>query len=597
MNRPLQPEFTLSAIALAQEYAFITPGLVPGETMRWAIEHSIAAGVLPHTVLIQRGLLHPDDYAAALETHPLMTTPNISNPVGKSVWISATSGLPSSVLGAANEARQNGYAVLIGPVAAFDAGLQPETEASWAEVASNAFSRCFPGFSASAPVPFWQLVAGAVMIGLLTGGSMVAQAATYFITTTLLTLVFGVVVGVRLVAVLILRQNAKMVSGTQFHPEIPDFELPTYSIIVPLHKEADVVPDLLAALCAIDYPLEKQEVLLVLESDDLYTSEAVLNCRPPNYFRTLKVPPFGPRTKPKALNYALQAARGDYVVVYDAEDVPAPDQLRRAIAAFRSGGPMLYCVQARLNIHNPAESWITRQFTLEYTALFDGFLPALTRLGLPLPLGGTSNHFPADVLKKLGGWDAYNVTEDADLGYRIARLGGRIEVLDSTTWEEAPARLATWFRQRTRWLKGWMITYLVHMRAPARLFEQLGIWKFIGFQVVLGGALLSALMHPAVYFVLAAGLFQGFLFQPTGTMFGDLIVAAAAINITAGYLSAIVLAWVGITGRQRGWLAWQLVFMPAYWLLISLAAYRAIWQVIYSPHYWEKTPHRARRLI
>ena len=212
----------------------------------------------------------------------------------------------------------------------------------------------------------------------------------------------------------------------------------------------------------------------MLESVDAETIAAAhrLDLRPP--FELVIVPDRRPRSKPKALNYALAFARGDFVGVFDAEDVPAPGQLRQALAAFAAGPANLGCVQGRLTIDNADDGWLCRQFALEYLVLFDGLLPALDRMGMPLPLGGTSNHFPLRVLRAVGAWDAWNVTEDADLGLRLARAGYHAQVIASTTFEEAPQRFGNWRRQRTRWLKGWMQTYIVHSRRPLRLAAELG---------------------------------------------------------------------------------------------------------------------------
>jgi cellulose synthase/poly-beta-1,6-N-acetylglucosamine synthase-like glycosyltransferase len=207
------------------------------------------------------------------------------------------------------------------------------------------------------------------------------------------------------------------------------------------------------------------------------------------------VPDLNPRTKPKVLNYVLPLARGEYLVIYDAEDRPERGQLRRAFNAFRSGPPKLATVQARLNIYNADDNWLT----LEYTALFDGLLPALDRLKLPIPLGGTSNHFHVPALKWLMAWDPFNVTEDADLGTRLALNGYRCQVISSTTYEEAPRRFMSWVRQRTRWLKGFVQTWLVHMRSPRALWRELGPRGFLAFQVMVGGTVLSALVHPWFY--------------------------------------------------------------------------------------------------
>ena len=240
----------------------------------------------------------------------------------------------------------------------------------------------------------------------------------------------------------------------------------------------------------------------------------------PGNFRTLVVPDQAPHTKPKALNYALQFARGDFVVVYDAEDRPQPDQLRRAWEVFRHAPPDLGCLQAQLNIYNPRQSWLTRQFTIEYSALFDAILPALEQLRLPVPLGGTSNHFPRATLIGVGAWDPYNVTEDADLGIRLARQGYHTGVLASTTWEEAPPVFGTWIKQRTRWLKGWMQTYLVHTRDLGRLNRDLGWRAAIGLHVLMGGLIVSALVHPLFYALLLGHWLEGGLLAPAETTGG-----------------------------------------------------------------------------
>lgn len=309
----------------------------------------------------------------------------------------------------------------------------------------------------------------------------------------------------------------------------------------------------------------------------------------------LVVPDHPPRTKPKALNYALSLSRGSFVVIYDAEDDPEPDQLRRAQRAFADGPANLMCVQGRLAMYNQRPGWIARQFMLEYAALFDALLPALVRLRVPVPLGGTSNHFPRSALAALGGWDAYNVTEDADLGIRIARAGGRVAVLESTTYEEAPDRLSVWIPQRTRWMKGFMQTWLVHMRRPGRLLADLGPLGFIGFNVFLGGILLSALIHPIFVALLIFEAATGHFLEAPDSLLGGAMVWLALFNLVGGYLSGMAIAGLAVSRRGLVWLLPHLVAMPFYWLLISVAAYRAALQLITKPYLWEKTPHQARR--
>ena len=267
---------------------------------------------------------------------------------------------------------------------------------------------------------------------------------------------------------------------------------------------------MIEALKILDYPATKLDIKIILESVDLDTIRLAKSIKLPGNFDILIVPEGGPRTKPKALNYALEYAKGEYVVIYDVEDEPEPDQLRRALAMFRASGPDIACIQARLNVYNFSQSWLTRQFAIEYTSLFDGLLPAFENLSLPILLGGTSNHFRTSILRKIGAWDPYNVTEDADLGIRILRRGLRSRILPSTTYEEAPPRFVPWLKQRTRWMKGWLQTFLTHTRNTARLRRDIGFWRYFGFQAILGGAILSALIHPLFYIGLMIEFMAGF---------------------------------------------------------------------------------------
>jgi cellulose synthase/poly-beta-1,6-N-acetylglucosamine synthase-like glycosyltransferase len=371
-----------------------------------------------------------------------------------------------------------------------------------------------------------------------------------------------------------------------------DDRLPIYSIVVALYREAAAVKDLVAALRALNYPAEKLDIKLALERDDDETIAAVarLHLGPP--FEIVMAPRVGPRTKPKALNAALAFVRGSFVAVYDAEDRPEPDQLRLALEAFVAGDPRLACVQARLTIDNAADSWLTRMFTAEYAGLFDVFLPGLAAWRLPLPLGGSSNHFRTSVLRQVGAWDPYNVTEDADLGMRLARFGYRTAVIPSTTYEEAPVHLGPWLRQRTRWLKGWMQTWLVHMRTPRRLARELGLPGFAVFQLLVGGTVLAALVHSLFALQLAWGLAVA---AHDDDATGPLLLGLYGITLLAGYLISAALALIGLARRRLLDCAWALLLMPVYWLLLSLAAWRALFQLMRAPYRWEKTEHGLAR--
>jgi len=368
-----------------------------------------------------------------------------------------------------------------------------------------------------------------------------------------------------------------------------DHELPIYTVICALYREAAVVGELVAAIRALDYPPEKLDVKFVLEADDHETRRALLdlNLGPP--FENIVAPPVGPRTKPKALNVALPLARGAYTVVYDAEDKPESDQLRRALDAFRGGGKRLACVQASLTIDNTADNWLAGMFTANYAGQFDVFLRGLAALSLPFPLGGSSNHFRTTVLRKAGGWDSYNVTEDADLGIRLYRLGYRSAAIASTTYEEAPARFVPWLKQRTRWYKGWMQTWLVHMRRPGRLFRELTPAGAIAFQIFFAANVLAALIHPL--FMTGLGVTLYALPTPWANTVMENAAPIFVTSLLSGYASTIVLDVIGL--RRRGLLrnAWVLILTPLHWLLLSVAAWRALFQLIYDPQRWEKTEH------
>lgn len=378
------------------------------------------------------------------------------------------------------------------------------------------------------------------------------------------------------------------------HGASPPEQLPTYAVLVALYDEAAVIPGLVQALAALDYPATRLAIRLVVEERDRATQAAIGRTSLPPHIEMLVVPDGKPRTKPRALNYALSRTPGEYVVVYDAEDVPERDQLRRALAAFAAAPPATGCMQARLNVMNHDESWVSRQFSIEYTALFDCMLPTLERHAMPIPLGGTSNHFRRVALEAALAWDPCNVTEDADLGIRLSRFGIGVGVFASTTWEEAPPTFRVWLGQRTRWLKGWMLTYLVHMRAPRRLAGELGGWGFAGLQLYMVSAIVSPLVHPWFLAMLVYDVASGRVLAGTE---GALEASAwwlAVTTLCASYVSTMLLGAIAVVRRGRLRLLAQLAWLPVYWLAISLAAYRAMHELLVAPHHWQKTPHRAR---
>ncbi len=502
--------------------------------------------------------------------------------------IVATDAEPGAVYREIARARDAGVIAMLISGRAFDRVIERARAPSLVKAAAFGLKRRLPGFSAALAGPPWQRNASAVVLGFIVGGLVAYPPGMLAVVVVLLTLPFAGTVFVRAVALagLFRAPQNRVAPRLERH----DRDLPVYTILVALFDEARVLPDLIVSLSRLDYPLAKLDCLLVIEDVDSATKAALLDLALPSFMRVVIVPEGAPQTKPRALNYALSLARGAYVVVYDAEDRPEPDQLRRALDAFQRYGANLACVQACLNIFNARQSWLTRQFTVEYTALFDSVLPALQWMRLPMPLGGTSNHFPRHVLEELHGWDPYNVTEDADLGIRIARLGYDVAAIPSTTWEEAPATFVQWRNQRTRWIKGWIQTYLVHTRRPLALWGDLGFFRMVGFHVYMGGLILSALVHPLFYAAVLLDLSLGLGSVDFDASLGPLLWGIAIGNLVAGYATSIVLGVV--SARRRGHrLSLSALAMPVYWLLISFAAYRALWQLYWDPYRWEKTPH------
>jgi cellulose synthase/poly-beta-1,6-N-acetylglucosamine synthase-like glycosyltransferase len=366
---------------------------------------------------------------------------------------------------------------------------------------------------------------------------------------------------------------------------LEDAELPAVTILVPLFKEAEALPGLAAALGKLDYPVHKLDIKFLLEERDHATIAEARRLNREGRYDLVIVPASAPQTKPKACNFALPTARGDLLVIYDAEDEPEPAQLRIAAETFAAAGPELACIQARLNFYNADENWLTRLFTLEYCLWFDHFLPALDRLGAPVPLGGTSNIFRTDALIEAGGWDPFNVTEDADLGLRLARRGWRTRIIDATTYEEANCRLPNWLRQRSRWMKGFMQTWLVHRRGVSRLQG----WKgALSLDLLIGGTVVVAIVNPLLW---AASLVEWMTGAGPAALLPAPFGYASMTAIAFGNLALILLAALAPMRRGLSRLSPAALLAPLYWLMMSAAAYIALWQLITRPHFWEKTRH------
>ena len=364
---------------------------------------------------------------------------------------------------------------------------------------------------------------------------------------------------------------------------------PMYSILVPMYHEPETLSQMISSLSKLDYPKDKLDIQLLLEADDDITLNAAKAIRLPPFMRITPIPPSFPRTKPKACNIGLHEAKGEFLVIYDAEDRPESDQLKKAVLAFDACPANVACVQSRLNYYNPRHNLLTRHFAADYSTWFDLSLPGLAYFRTVIPLGGTSNHFRTSILRELLGWDAYNVTEDCDLGVRLARAGYETRMLDTTTWEEACSSLPYWIRQRTRWQKGYIQTFFVHTRDFPRLVRELGPKNTFHFLFLVGGSVFSTLANPFFWAMTLAW----FLFRPAGLdrLYPGPLFAASAFCLFAGNFIFFYVSLLGCYRRRYDGILWANLLLPIYWAMMSVSGWRAFIQFCSNPHHWEKTKH------
>lgn len=370
---------------------------------------------------------------------------------------------------------------------------------------------------------------------------------------------------------------------------IPEERLKSYTVLVPAYGEPEVIAQLLDAMRQFNYPRHLLQVLLMLEEDDLPTIEAAEAAGVDRVATIIKVPPAQPRTKPKACNYGLHFATGEIVTIFDAEDMPDPLQLRRVVAAFENSAPGTVCIQSRLSYRNARQNLLTAWFTIEYDVWFNFLLPGVMRMNAPVPLGGTSNHLTTSVLRDLGAWDPYNVTEDADLGVRIAAKGYRTAVLDSVTWEEANSDTINWLRQRSRWYKGYLQTWLVYMRRPGWLVSELGLLPAVRFTFLMAGTPVIAVLNLLFWYLSLTWV----LGQPEtiAAMFPPVVYYPALVCLVIGNAATMYMNLIGCREGRDPLLVIAVLTFPLYWLLMSIAAMKGTWQLITRPSYWEKTAH------
>jgi hypothetical protein len=401
------------------------------------------------------------------------------------------------------------------------------------------------------------------------------------------------------------------VSKTELE-EVDNSRLPVYTVLVPVYKEARVLPQVMQNIYRMDYPKDKLDVKLLLEEDDeetlaeakklgLFGQPEKMAAGIPaqeyrqflKVFEPLVIPEAEISTKPRACNYGLLRAKGKYCVIYDAEDNPDKDQLKKAAVIFSRLPEEVLCLQSKLNFYNAKEDILTKWFSIEYSYWYEFYLQGLDRTDIPIPLGGTSNHFRTSQLRAIGGWDPYNVTEDADIGIRLSRKKLKTEMLETYTYEEAPTKVRAWIRQRSRWFKGHVQTYLVHMRHPIKLLKDLGLRKFLMFQLTFGGSIFMPLINPVLW---AITLFVFLNPWTQSNLFLSQVRPIFILNLIIGNATYVAMYLAACIDRRNYKSLPPALAMPAYWALISVAAFRGLYQLATKPFYWEKTTHGISKL-
>jgi cellulose synthase/poly-beta-1,6-N-acetylglucosamine synthase-like glycosyltransferase len=431
------------------------------------------------------------------------------------------------------------------------------------------------------------------VLGIIVGGLLLAFHAAILTLVIFLTLFYfiDILFMVYMAFMAFFKSPEIKISSTDIE-EYKNYDWPVYTIFCPLYKEVSVLKQFIKAMTNLDYPSQKLQVILLLEEDDIDTINQIKKMSLPKYFQILVNPHSMPKTKPKALNYGLHHAKGQYVVIYDAEDIPDPLQLKKTVIAFnKKVKKNVVCIQAKLNYYNPHQNLLTKLFTLEYSLWFNLTLPGLQAINAPIPLGGTSNHFRLKDIIKLQGWDPFNVTEDADLGMRIAKSKSKTAIINSITLEEANSDLKNWFKQRSRWIKGYIQTYFVHSRA----YINASSWDMrerLLFQIFIGTKTLSLIINPFMWILTIAYFALHMYTAPfIESLFPGAIFYIGSLTLFLGNTLYIYCYMLGASKREQWNIIYYALLCPLYWLAISMAAYLALFEFIKRPHHWYKTQH------
>jgi cellulose synthase/poly-beta-1,6-N-acetylglucosamine synthase-like glycosyltransferase len=591
---------------LPPELAFLAAEGVAPEKLAYAARRACDQGVGADEFLIAEGLIEETIYYRALARR--LNCPYIERAaalapgfdyqaamrasvarvdVGREGfdWLMAPRGAQiRAVLAMGGAARR----IAICPPRVFSALVRAKARQALADDASFSLSRADPRLSANAPQLRWSSLVSLLLCLAILGGVLALSTAMLLAASLLLSALFLGGAYVRLCAY----AASRRARGPP-PPVLRDRDLPSYTIIAPMYREASVAAQFLRAINALDYPAAKLDVKVVVEGDDRETAEALRAAGLPPNVEIVVAPPGAPRTKPRALNVALPLARGQLLAIFDAEDRPEPRQLRLAAETFAATGTHVACLQARLAIDNGREGWLPYFFAIGYAALFDVINPGLAILGLPIPLGGTSNHFRTDILRRVVGWDAWNVTEDADLGLRLARFGYCVETIEATTFEDAPVTISGWMGQRSRWMKGWMQTLSVFLLRPRRQMRKIGAVQAFSALCAMSSLLAGPMFGPFYGLRLSRDLLYGDLLAPQDLQrwaFASLSLSVALFGTLAFVLPMVI----GM--RRRGLKASPILLLgPFYLALMTAAAWRALWEWTRKPFVWTKTEHAPRQ--
>jgi len=600
LRRP-RPE--ASGGALPAEIAFLAGRGPPHALLRYVAALAGRQGVCADETLIAEGLMGEEDYyraladrlgapfaarGAALDRHwPGLVDEDFAR-LPKSargpLWLAAPAGAAvARLIGAARAARGRPQ-FLITTRTALRAARRRQALPALAQAARYSAERVDPDLCARRAMTRPALVRTAFGAALC--------AAALFAPLAPISSAAGLGVAALFLCAVFVRLFAFAASFEKSEPRaaIEDPRLPAYTILIALYRESAVVPQLIDALNLLDYPRAKLDIKFILEADDAETAAALRRHPPYAPHEILVAPPGKPQTKPRALNLALPLARGALLCVFDAEDLPQSRQLRDAAALFARLPASVACLQASLVIDNGPQNLLTQLYALDYAALFDVFNKGLAAMGLPLFLGGTSNHFRVAALRAVGGWDAFNVTEDADLGLRLARAGYCVDTFASDTLEEAPARLSALFRQRIRWMKGWQQTALAHLRKPQRLFADLGPRRAVAALALFAANVAAPLLGPPLTVRLMWNAVRGDLLSPHSL--GDVFFSTLWCFLALSGVAALLLPMLAGMARRRLFAFWPaLMLLPVWLLFLSLAALFAAGELWPRPFYWDKTEH------